>query len=304
MSDENLTPEELPMEDKKKAINLQDLVYVKKYIDDNYYDKTYIDANIDNKVDTAIKDNCYTKAEIDENHYTNTETDQTFYKKTDTVDEAAHAEVATNAVNAVVKPDGTYIGLVVDEDGTLKYNDDSTMLEAQFAKHAAIATNSVMMEDDSYSGFMFGEDSGLYFDDYTVVTKELLYKGPTRVDKKDTIITLNKKLKEGDKIEVIWSYVNDYGGEGYQVAVPKASSIGYYSHSSPNNDISLSGSSYRFNTDNGASSGIIAPIAYSIESSDTQLGFRNELCGTMHPQLGDTQFMQILAIFRIYERIW
>ena len=128
MSDENLTPEELPIEDQKKAINLQDLIYVKKYIDDNHYDKaeteTLISSAVVSETETIVKENCYTKSEIDENHYTKTEidenhynrteTDETFYKRTDTVD---------NATNAVLKADGTFGGFTLDENGVLKFGD-------------------------------------------------------------------------------------------------------------------------------------------------------------------------------------
>lgn len=119
--------EELPMEDKKKAINLQDLVYVKKYIDDNHYDCEEVDALLKNKVVEEVaaevreitypkeeiynKTETYSKTEIDENHYTKEATDETFYKKNETVDKALDAE----------KVNG--LEIAQDENGILKNGD-------------------------------------------------------------------------------------------------------------------------------------------------------------------------------------
>lgn len=92
MSDlnENLEIEELSNEDKKKAINLQDLIYVKKYIDDNHYSKVETDNQLDSKVEAKVESeletavaakitennkNYYTKKDIDDNHYTKAEAD-------------------------------------------------------------------------------------------------------------------------------------------------------------------------------------------------------------------------------------
>lgn len=99
MSDENLTPEELPMEDKKKAINLQDLVYVKKYINES------MNKKLEAEIPGMVAD------EMNEGYYTQAETDATFYKKTDVVANASHAvnaDNATNAVNAVNATNANY----------------------------------------------------------------------------------------------------------------------------------------------------------------------------------------------------
>ena len=87
MSDElneNLNVEELSTEDKKKAINLQDLIYVKKYIDNNHYSKAETDDMLQSTVEAEVAAKTYGKSEI----YTKTETDNTFYKKTDDVNNA------------------------------------------------------------------------------------------------------------------------------------------------------------------------------------------------------------------------
>lgn len=89
MSDENLTTEELPIEDQKKAINLQDLVYVKKYIDES------MDKKLEAEIPGMVAD------EMNEGYYTQAETDATFYKRTDTVANANHATSADNATQAV-----------------------------------------------------------------------------------------------------------------------------------------------------------------------------------------------------------
>lgn len=77
--------EELSLEDQKKALNLQDLVYIKKYIDDNHYSKEETDSMmssmVDSEVDSTIAENTYNKSEIDANHYTKTEIDTNYYTK-------------------------------------------------------------------------------------------------------------------------------------------------------------------------------------------------------------------------------
>lgn len=119
--------EELTTEQKKKAVNLQDLVYVKKYIEDNYYNKQEIRQNNDqligslNNVTNGMYDQIYdryTKEETDtklatlesemttqineavENStksYTKEESDGLYYKKTDTVQNARNASYASEA---------------------------------------------------------------------------------------------------------------------------------------------------------------------------------------------------------------
>lgn len=114
MSDEITPVEELPVEDQKKAINLQDLVYVKKYIDDYHYDKEETDAMIDSKVAEAVEDKvndtCYNKDETynKSETYSKTETDETFYKKTDTVDNATKVQNVNFSDDNVAKI-GDYI---------------------------------------------------------------------------------------------------------------------------------------------------------------------------------------------------
>ena len=97
MSDNELTTEE-----KKKAVNYQDLKYVKKYIDDNHYKKEEVIATIEStvseEVDKAVDETCYTRGDAD----------NTFYKKTDAVTNAVNAENAANAVNATNAESATY----------------------------------------------------------------------------------------------------------------------------------------------------------------------------------------------------
>lgn len=89
--DENLEVEELSTEDKKKAINLQDLVYVKKYIDGKFYLKPEADAKIDSVVSAAIeavkeemRDDIDAAIEASSKSYTKEESDDLFLKKEDT----------------------------------------------------------------------------------------------------------------------------------------------------------------------------------------------------------------------------
>ena len=179
MSDEITPVEELPLEDQKKAINLQDLAYVKQYIDMNHYDKNETDAMVASEIalqvgakvaettysKTEVDANHYTKKQIDDNHYTKIQTNETFYKKTDTVTNAinathsvnadkatnadyaanaAHATTATNsdnATNAVIKDDGSYAGLTIDENGQMKVGGESISVgHATEADSAATAT--------------------------------------------------------------------------------------------------------------------------------------------------------------------
>lgn len=246
MSDENLTPEELPMEDKKKAINLQDLVYVKKYIDES------MDKKLEAEIPGMVAD------EMNEGYYTQAETDATFYKRTDTVananhatsadnatqavnanhattadsatsastagmagnaetaNEAAHAinadkatdadhatnadyatnaghatnathadtadnaTNATNATNAVLKTDGSYAGLVIEE-AVMKLNDGTTLyaesaVNATHADRADSATNAVnavvKADDGSYIGLTIDTEGVLKFNDGTTLYAE------------------------------------------------------------------------------------------------------------------------------------
>lgn len=79
--------EELTIEERKKAINLQDLVYVKKYIDGRHYSKAETEAKIDEKLDDA-KDEIGTQIdaaiEASSKSYTKEESDDLFLKKADT----------------------------------------------------------------------------------------------------------------------------------------------------------------------------------------------------------------------------
>lgn len=120
---EETEAEELPIEDKKKAINLQDLVYVKKYIDDYYYNKEETEALLDetvaDKVQTAVEDTCYTKEET----YNKTVADVTFYKKTDTVDKATNAVQANSASQAENASKVNGLEITQDTNGVLKIGD-------------------------------------------------------------------------------------------------------------------------------------------------------------------------------------
>lgn len=143
---------EVPMEQKKKAINVEDLVYVRQYIDNRmeevpgivrevlsgeddgededvgdgsgYYTKNETNATFYNK--TEIDENFYNKTNADElfykktdvynktESYNKTEIDDTFYKKTDTVEEAAHADNADTINGIEIKQ---------DDNGVLKIGD-------------------------------------------------------------------------------------------------------------------------------------------------------------------------------------
>lgn len=89
---DNLIPDELSLEDQKKAINLQDLVYIKKYIDDN--------------------------------HYTKSDADDTFYNKLQTVDRAFLAErVAFTTVAPSASPAlGSFIVCFLTEEPETRYD--------------------------------------------------------------------------------------------------------------------------------------------------------------------------------------
>lgn len=102
---ENLEVEELSNEDKKKAINLQDLKYIKKYIDDRHYSKDDVDNKlgpiVKEEIDTTINnlreeitEDINTAIEASNKSYTKEETDAKYYQKTDTV---ANATEATQA---------------------------------------------------------------------------------------------------------------------------------------------------------------------------------------------------------------
>ena len=139
-----LDSEELPLEDQKKAINLQDLIYIKKYIDDNHYDIEETDAMLKSAATNAVKDVAYTKSEIDANHYnkteinnkhytkteidnnnyTKTQADNTFYKKTETVNRAVLAErVAFTTVAPTASPAaGSLIICFLEEEPATKYD--------------------------------------------------------------------------------------------------------------------------------------------------------------------------------------
>lgn len=141
---ENLINDELPLEDQKKAINLQDLIYIKKYIDDNHYDITEIDNMLPSAALKAVQDvsytkteidatrytkneidsRHYTKSEIDTKHYTKTQADDTFYSKGQTVDRAALAErVAFTTVAPTASPAaGSVIICFLTQEPTTRYD--------------------------------------------------------------------------------------------------------------------------------------------------------------------------------------
>lgn len=88
--------EELTIEERKKAINLQDLVYVKKYIDDRHYSKAETEAAIDAAKEELNAD-IAEAIEASTKSYTKGESDDLFYKKTDTVANATDATYALYA---------------------------------------------------------------------------------------------------------------------------------------------------------------------------------------------------------------
>lgn len=97
--DENLEVEELSTEEKKKAINLQDLVYVKKYIDGRHYSKDETEAVIDTKVATAKEemDTAIDAAiEASSKSYTKEESDELYYRRTNRVEKAYYSMYVQN----------------------------------------------------------------------------------------------------------------------------------------------------------------------------------------------------------------
>lgn len=125
--------EELPMEQQKKAVNVQDLVFVRQYIDKKMKDEVPVSVyealhdNYYNKEET--NDTFYQKTEIDENFYNKDETDNIFAKKTDVPDkakDAEHADVADYAdVAGYTENTTTVNGLELkrDDKGVLKIGD-------------------------------------------------------------------------------------------------------------------------------------------------------------------------------------
>lgn len=137
--DETLEIEELSTEDKKKAINLQDLIYVKKYIDDRHYSKADVDTKIVNDVATEttkkvteakeeFAETYYNKKQIDDNNYTKTQADQTFYKRTDTVANATNAVNATNSTYAEYASNDTSKGTIEERLTSLGFKQGSITL--------------------------------------------------------------------------------------------------------------------------------------------------------------------------------
>lgn len=109
--------EELPLEAKKKAVNVEDLVYVRQYIDEKI--KSAMDGYTYAK--EVIDDKFYTKEYIDENNFANAEyVDKTYYKKTDTVENAIAAEKARNSIVCGYNPndiDGISVTVSNEEVG-------------------------------------------------------------------------------------------------------------------------------------------------------------------------------------------
>lgn len=217
MSDEILTTnEELSMEDQKKAINLQDLVYIKKYIDDNHYDKnetdtileTSITTKVESEVATKVADTCYSKDEIDANHYTKTEidnsrytkteTDETFYKRTD---EVANAAFATSALSAET---------------------------AGSCDRAVYAETAVTVPGALPVGFAFDVNGVLTCGDIVIPYKKLLWEGSAMPTGASVLVDLtNGEIQTGDTIEVEW-LVDDTASERQMVArVISRGLIGY-----------------------------------------------------------------------------
>ena len=89
--DENLEVEELSTEDKKKAINLQDLIYVKEYIKNRHYSKAETDEIIDDMTsDMDVRINSAVQAST--KSYTKEESDERYLKKSDEASLTAKAD--------------------------------------------------------------------------------------------------------------------------------------------------------------------------------------------------------------------
>lgn len=140
MSETENQVEELSIEDKKKAINLQDLKYVKAYIDQNHYKKRETDEQIAAAIEASDKS------------YTKTEADSKFYKKTDIIHNAAHAANADNATNAVnaTNADEAQYALVADRANTI-YDENG----ASFLKVSVLSEDAYEASTKSYDTLYF-----------------------------------------------------------------------------------------------------------------------------------------------------
>lgn len=147
IDEDTTTDEELPVEE-QKAVNHQDLIYIKKYLNDHHYDMAETEAIMSSMVKAAvareiaentytknqIDDKFYTKNQIDANHYTKTKIDTNHYTKTDAcenfcerTDTAVRAYVAEKMAYTTVAPtaspeEGTLIICVLTEEPETKYD--------------------------------------------------------------------------------------------------------------------------------------------------------------------------------------
>lgn len=87
--------DEITTEQRKKAVNLEDLVFVRQYIDGRFDNE--VQDMVDDTVPPAVKTELETAMA---DYYNKTETDEIFYKRSDTVDNAVNAEHAANADSA------------------------------------------------------------------------------------------------------------------------------------------------------------------------------------------------------------
>lgn len=210
MSDEITPVEELPLEDQKKAINLQDLLYIKQYIDMNHYDKDETDAMLDSKVAEEVEADVNSKME---NYYNITESDNTFYKKTDTVTNATNAVNATNAENAVN----------ADNAGNADNADNATKI------------NGIEITND--------ENGVLKVGDVIIPQKRVLYNGlldlylnvtDSSVTELTKDVTLPEEINDGDILEITYNVqLSDY----YVVKIMMGSGERYLSNLIGDTDI-------------------------------------------------------------------
>lgn len=178
--DKDNNEEEIPMEQKKKAVNVEDLVFVRQYIDNKMRDE------LPGQVDECLGSDYYKK----------TETDETFYKRTDVVDnalEAAHAVKADEANEA---------GHAVSADEADK---------ADKAGYATSAGNANSVNNVKIGKNMYGV---LHADGKLISQKIRLF---TDTEGKSSI-TLSEPINLGDKIEMIYSISKKTNPTSYQTA--------------------------------------------------------------------------------------
>ena len=168
MSETENTVEELSTEDKKKAINLQDLKYVKAYIDQNHYKKRETDEQIAAAIEASDKS------------YTKTEADATFYKRTDTV---ANAVNAVNAENTQLAEEARYaavsnlannattvnnLEIKKDNNGSVKIGDEIISRKKLISNQTEFS-HTFPMEESGYAKYEIVYGTGPENEKHTII---------------------------------------------------------------------------------------------------------------------------------------